>query len=86
MSKKEKKNKKETNKLLRNFSLLLWIVSIIFMIVLGYFIYSANVLPLKYFLAIVIVFVVFLSIMVIDCFKHYRFCLHECRSFCNYKN
>ena len=62
MSKKEKKNKKETNKLLRNFSLLLWIVSIIFMIVLGYFIYSANVLPLKYFLAIVIVFVVFLSI------------------------
>lgn len=62
MAKKEKKNKKETNKLLRNFSLLLWIVSIIFMIVLGYFIYSANVLPLKYFLAIVIVFVVFLSI------------------------
>ena len=60
MSKSKKNN--HSNPALRNFSLLLWIVSIIFMIVLGYFIYSANVLPLKYFLAIVIVFVVFLSI------------------------
>ena len=62
MAKKEKKNKKETNKLLRNFSLVLWIVSIIFMFLLGYFIYSANVLPLKYFLTIVILFVILMSI------------------------
>lgn len=58
---KSKKNK-HSNPALRKFSIIIWIVSIIFMIVLGYFIYSANVLPLKYFLAIVIVFVVFLSI------------------------
>ena len=58
----KKKNKKTTNPILRKLSIIIWIVSIIFMIVLGYFIYSANVLPLKYFLAIVIVFVVFLSI------------------------
>ena len=56
------KKKKHDNPALRKFSIIIWIVSIIFMIVLGYFIYSANVLPLKYFLAIVIVFVVFLSI------------------------
>ena len=58
---KSKKNK-HSNPALRKLSIIIWIVSIIFMIVLGYFIYSANVLPLKYFLAIVIVFVVFLSI------------------------
>ena len=58
---KSKKNK-HSNPDLRKLSIIIWIVSIIFMIVLGYFIYSANVLPLKYFLAIVIVFVVFLSI------------------------
>ena len=56
------KKKKHDNPALRKFSIIIWIVSIIFMIILGYFIYSANVLPLKYFLAIVIVFVVFLSI------------------------
>ena len=57
-----KKKRRETNSSLRKFSLLLWIISILFMIILGYFIYSANILPLKYFLAIVIVFVVLLSI------------------------
>ena len=56
------KKKKHDNPALRKFSIIIWIVSIILMIVLGYFIYSANVLPLKYFLAIVIVFVIFLSI------------------------
>ena len=49
-----KKKKKQTNSKLQKFSLLLWIISIIFMILLGYLIYKANVLPLKYFLVIVI--------------------------------
>lgn len=58
----KKKNKKTTNPILRKLSLGLWILSILFMIVLGYFIYTANVLPLKYFLAVVIVFVILLSV------------------------
>lgn len=58
----KKKNKKVTNPLLRKFSLVLWIVSILFMIILGYFIYSANILPVKYFLMIVLLFVILLSI------------------------
>ncbi len=61
MTKKGKKQK-TTNPLLRKFSLGLWIVSILFMIILGYFIYSANILPVKYFLAIVILFVVLMAI------------------------
>lgn len=39
-----------------------WILSILFLILLGYFIYAANVLPIKYFLTFVIVFVLILSI------------------------
>ena len=57
-----KKKNKVTNPLLRKFSLVLWIVSILFMIILGYFIYSANILPVKYFLMIVILFVILMSI------------------------
>ena len=58
----KKKNKKVTNPLLRKFSLVLWIVSILFMIILGYFIYSANILPVKYFLMIVLLFVILMAI------------------------
>ena len=57
-----KKKKKQTNSKLQKFSLLLWIISIIFMILLGYLIYKANVLPLKYFLVIVICFALLMSI------------------------
>ncbi len=57
-----KKKKKQTNSKLQKFSLLLWVISIIFMILLGYLIYKANVLPLKYFLIIVIFFVLLMSI------------------------
>jgi len=56
----KKKNVKK-NKALHKFSLLLWVVSIIFMVLLGYFIYSANVLPLKYFLTIVVILAILLS-------------------------
>ncbi len=64
MAKKIKKEQKkhETNPMLRKFSLILWIISMLFMIILGYFIYSANVLPLKYFLSVVAVFVLLLAI------------------------
>lgn len=58
----KKKTKKTTNSIFRKFSLGLWILSILFMIILGYFIYTANILPLKYFLAVVIVFVILLSV------------------------
>ena len=58
----KKKSKKVTNPILRKFSLVLWVISILFMIILGYFIYSANILPAKYFLMIVIVFVILMSI------------------------
>lgn len=58
----KKKNNKKKNIALQKFSFGLWIVAILFMAILGYFIYSANVLPFKYFIAIVIVFVVLLSI------------------------
>lgn len=58
--KKKEKNKK--NKNLYTFSKIVWIVSILLMFILGYFIYSANVLPAKYFIAIVVVFSLLLSI------------------------
>lgn len=58
----KKKSKKVTNPILRKFSLVLWIISILFMVILGYFIYSANILPVKYFLMIVILFVILMSI------------------------
>lgn len=58
MTKKEKKNK---NKNLCTFSKVVWIISILLMFVLGYFIYSANVLPTKYFIAVVVVFTILLS-------------------------
>ena len=57
-----KKKTKKKNKAFHKFSIAIWIISILFMIVLGYFIYSANVLPLKYFLIIVVVFVILLSL------------------------
>lgn len=61
MAKKTKK-KATQNPALHKFSMILWVVSIIFMILLGYLIYSANVLPIKYFLIIVIIFALLLSI------------------------
>lgn len=57
-----KKKTKKKNKVLHKFSIAIWLISILFMIVLGYFIYSANVLPLKYFLIVVVVFVILLSL------------------------
>ncbi len=57
----QKKNKKVKSKLV-TFSKIVWILSIIFMVVLGYFIYDANILPFKYYLAIVVVLVLLLSI------------------------
>ncbi len=59
MAKEKSKHKK---KILSKFSLGLWILSIILMTVLGYFIFQANVLPFKYFIAIVIIFVLVLAI------------------------
>ena len=61
-NKKKEKRKKVTNPILRKFSLVLWVISILFMVILGYFIYSANILPVKYFLMIVILFVILMSI------------------------
>ena len=58
----KKKLKKVTNPILRKFSLGLWIISILFMIILGYFIYSANILPFRYFMIIVILFVILMAI------------------------
>ena len=58
----KKKLKKVTNQILRKFSLGLWIISILFMIILGYFIYSANILPFRYFMIIVILFVILMAI------------------------
>ena len=42
-----KKKTKKKNKVLHKFSIAIWVISILFMNVLGYFIYSANVLPVK---------------------------------------
>jgi len=57
-----KKNEKKKVKKLTRFSQVIWGLSILLLIILGYFIYTANVLPAKYFIIIIIVFVVLLSI------------------------
>jgi len=61
-----KKNKKtihnKRHEMLSKFSRVVWILSILLIIILGYFIYSANVLPVKYFMIIVGVFALFLAI------------------------
>lgn len=62
MKKEKKKSKKKKNVMLLKGCRIIWALSILFPIVLGYFIYEANILPLKYFLIIVGVFVVLLSI------------------------
>jgi len=56
-----KKKKKEIKKITK-FSQIIWGISIVLLVILGYFIYEANVLPAKYFFAITIMFVIFLSI------------------------
>ena len=55
-----RRNKKQTT--LQKFSKITWLVSIIFIVILGYLIYSANVIPTKYFLFFIIVVVVLTSI------------------------
>ena len=55
-----RRNKKQTT--LQKFSKITWLVSIIFIVILGYLIYSANVIPTKYFLFFIIVLVVLTSI------------------------
>jgi len=57
-----KKKNKKVNKNMLLFSRIVWGVSILFLIILGFFIYQANILPAKYFFAIVVMFVIFLSI------------------------
>ena len=59
---KKKDNKKRKNIALVKFSKFLWLVSLVFMAILGYFIYDANVLPMKYFGLILCVFVVLISL------------------------
>jgi len=58
MKKSSKKNSKY--RMISKFSQLLWILSILLIMLLGYFIYSSNVLPLKYFLIIIGICFVFL--------------------------
>ena len=43
-------------------SKLIWGLSIILMLILGYFIFDANILPFKYFMGIVIVLIILISI------------------------
>lgn len=59
---KKKDNKKRKNIALVKFSKFLWLVSLVFMAILGYFIYDANVLPMKYFGLILCVFVVLITL------------------------
>lgn len=61
MAGKKTKNRKKNIKLLK-LSRIIWVCSILIMILLGYFIYDANILPFKYYMMIVIVFVILLSI------------------------
>lgn len=56
-----KKKKKEIKKIAK-FSQIIWGISIVLLVILGYFIHEANVLPAKYFFAITIMFAIFLSI------------------------
>ncbi len=58
MAKKRTSRKKNINLVTR----IIWGLSIIMMVILGYFIFKANVLPLKYFILIVIILVLFLAI------------------------
>ena len=44
-------------------SKLIWGLSIILMLILGYFIFDANILPFKYFMAIVIVLIILINII-----------------------
>ncbi len=62
MKKENKKRKNKRNEKLMIFSKAIWVISILLMIVLGYFIYSANVLPAKYFILIVVFLGVLLAI------------------------
>lgn len=57
-----KRGSKKRNKYFMYFSKLIWVFAILFMIVFGYFIYDANALPTRYFIAIVVVFVIFIAI------------------------
>ncbi len=60
--KKKKSNNKKKQEIMLKFSRVVWIISILLIFTLGYFIYSANILPVKYFIGITALFVVILSI------------------------
>lgn len=63
----QKKSKSVSRKRKKNFVLVkaskvIWILSILIVLILGYFIFDANVLPFKYFIMVVIVLVIVLAI------------------------
>ena len=56
------KKRNKTKKKILYFSRIVWVLSFLIMCLLGYFIYDANVLPMKYFMAIVVVLVLLIAI------------------------
>ncbi len=65
---KKKKRKLKSPKFVI-FSRIVWLLSICFMLVLGYFIYDANILPFKYYIMILIVFLLLVAIHGLLVFK-----------------
>lgn len=58
----KKKKSKKVRKIINLISKTIFGFSFLFLFILGYFIYSANILPVKYFIIILVILVVFLAI------------------------
>ena len=61
MSKKSNKFIK-SNKFFRIISIGLWIISIICILILLYFIYDTNVVPIKYLIPLTVIFILFMTV------------------------
>lgn len=59
---KTKRKKKKKSLTYVVISKIIWVLSIVLMLILGYFIFDANILPFKYFMTIVIVLIILISI------------------------